>query len=132
MARIIGIDLPNNKKIEVALTYIHGIGLATSKKILEETGIPAEKKTKDLDDHDITAITHTIQERYQVEGDLRRLTASNVKRLMSIGTYRGIRHKRSLPVRGQRTKTNARTRKGGKKTVGVFKDKTARSAVKPV
>ena len=128
MPRIIGIDIPDKKRMEIALTYIHGIGLTTSRKILEETGVSFDKRAKDLDDQELTAITHMIQERYQVEGDLRRLTASNIKRLMSIGAYRGIRHKRNLPVRGQRTKTNSRTRKGPKRTVGAFKDKAMRKA----
>jgi len=127
MPRIIGIDIPN-KNIEIALTYVYGIGRTTSKSILEEAGVSPLKKADDLNDQEITAITHIVQEKYQVEGDLRRLQASNIKRLMSIGAYRGIRHKKSLPVRGQRTKTNARTRKGPKKTIGAFKEKGAKKS----
>lgn len=130
MPRIIGIDIPKGKRIDVALTYIYGIGKARSGEILKEAGIAPEKKADDLDDNEVTAITGVIQNRFQVEGDLRRLTTGNIKRLMSIGTYRGLRHRKSLPARGQRTKTNARTRKGPKRTIGAFKDKTARTAVK--
>jgi small subunit ribosomal protein S13 len=126
MPRIIGVDIPKEKRIEIALTYIFGIGRTRSIQILNEAGISPDKRAKDLDDQEVTAITHIIQERYQVEGDLRRLYSGNIKRLMSIGSYRGLRHKRNLPVRGQRTKTNSRTRKGPKRTVGAFKDKTAR------
>ena len=134
MPRILGVDIPKEKRIEIALTYIYGIGKTRSNKILAETGISPDKRAKDLDDQEVTAITQTIQSTYQVEGDLRRFQMANIKRLMSIGTYRGLRHKRSLPVRGQRTKTNSRTRKGPKKTIGAFKDKTARKtqAPKPV
>jgi small subunit ribosomal protein S13 len=132
MPRIIGIDIPKDKRIVIALTYIYGIGNTRSKQILEQTGIDVDKRAKDLDDQEVTAITQIIQDTYQVEGDLRRLHTGNIKRLMSIGSYRGLRHKRSLPVRGQRTKTNARSRKGSKKTVGAFKDKEKRAAVKAV
>ena len=130
MPRIIGIDIPKEKRVEVALTYIYGIGPARSKEIMTEAGIPSDKRAKDLDDQEINSITKIIQERFQVEGDLRRINMSNIKRLMSIGTYRGMRHKKNLPARGQRTKTNARTRKGPKKTIGAFKDKAVRAAVK--
>jgi len=126
MPRIIGVDIPKEKRIEIALTYIFGIGRTRSIEILKEAGISPDKRAKDLDDQEVTAITHIIQERYQVEGDLRRLYVGNIKRLMSIGSYRGLRHKRNLPVRGQRTKTNSRTRKGPKRTVGAFKEKAAR------
>lgn len=126
MPRIIGVDIPKEKRIETALTYIYGIGLTTSNRILKEAGVSPDKRAKDLDDHEISSITNIIQETYRVEGDLRRLILGNIKRLMSIGTYRGWRHKRSLPVRGQRTKTNARTRKGPKRTIGAFKDKGAK------
>ncbi len=126
MPRIIGVDIPNDKRVEVGLTYLYGIGETRAKFILKETGISPDKRAKDLDDQEVLAITKIIQDTYQVEGDLRRLLTNNVKRLMSIGSYRGLRHKRSLPVRGQRTKTNARTRKGPKKTVGAFKDKAMR------
>ena len=122
MPRIIGIDIPN-KRMEIALTYVYGIGRTLAARILEDAGVPLEKRANDLDDAEITAITHIIQENYQVEGDLRRFETANIKRLMSIGTYRGIRHKKNLPVRGQRTKTNARTSKGPKRTIGAFKDK---------
>lgn len=132
MPRIIGIDIPTEKRVEIALTYIQGIGNTTAKKILEEANIAPGTKAKDLTDQEITAITKIIQAKYQVEGDLRRLVTGNIKRLMSIGSYRGIRHKKNLPVRGQKTKTNARTRKGPKRTVGAFKDKAQRSAVKTV
>lgn len=130
MPRIIGVDIPKDKRIVIALTYIYGIGNTLSKKILDAAGIDIDKRAKDLDDKEVTAITQIIQESYQVEGDLRRLYTGNIKRLMSIGSYRGMRHKKNLPVRGQRTKTNARGRKGAKKTVGVFKDKGKRPAVK--
>ena len=130
MPRIIGIDIPKEKRIETALTYIHGIGPARSKEILTEAGISLDKRAKDLDDNEITSITSIIQNKYQVEGDLRRWNVGNIKRLMSINCYRGGRHKRSLPARGQRTKTNARTRKGPKRTIGAYKDKATRSAVK--
>jgi len=131
MPRIIGVDIPKEKRIEIALTYIFGVGRTRSAEILKEAGISPDKRAKDLDDQEVTTITHIIQEKYQVEGDLRRMCTGNVKRLMSIGSYRGLRHKRNLPVRGQRTKTNSRTRKGPKRTVGAFKDKTARKAIKP-
>jgi small subunit ribosomal protein S13 len=126
MPRIIGVDIPKEKRVETALTYIYGVGLTTSNKILKEAGIDPEKRAKDLDEQEVSAITKIIQDTYQVEGDLRRLNTANIKRLMSIGTYRGWRHKRSLPARGQRTKTNARTRKGPKRTIGAFKDKSMR------
>ncbi|RKY41639.1 MAG: 30S ribosomal protein S13 [Candidatus Makaraimicrobium thalassicum] len=131
MPRIIGVDVPKEKRIEIALTYIYGIGNTRSGDILKEAGISPDKRAKDLDDQEVTAITRIIQDSYQVEGDLRRLQTGNIKRLMSIGTYRGLRHKKNLPARGQRTKTNSRTRKGPKKTIGAFKDKTARKAVSP-
>ncbi len=130
MPRIIGIDIPKEKRIEVALTYIYGIGLTRSRQILSEAGISVDKRAKDLDDREINDVTKIIQERFQVEGDLRRINTGNVKRLMSIGTYRGLRHKKNLPLRGQRTRTNARTRKGPKRTIGAFKDKAARAAIK--
>ena len=130
MPRIIGVDIPKEKRVEIALTYIFGIGKARSQQILKEAGISLDKRAKDLDDTELTAITRIIQDSYQVEGDLRRSVTANIKRLMSIGAYRGLRHKRSLPVRGQRTKTNSRTRKGPKRTVGAFKDKAARAALK--
>ena len=129
MPRIVGVDIPKEKRMEIALTYIFGIGPTTSKNILKETGISPDKRAKDLDDSEVTAITHMIQEKYQVEGDLRRSTTGDIKRLMSIGTYRGLRHRKSLPVRGQRTKTNSRTRKGPKRTIGAMRDKAARKVI---
>ena len=132
MPRIIGIDIPKEKKIEIALTYIFGIGRSRSNEILAETGISPDKRAKDLTDQEVSSITRVIQSRYQVEGDLRRLQAGNVKRLMTIGTWRGLRHKKNLPVRGQRTRTNARTRKGPKKTIGAVKAaKPAKAAPAP-
>ena len=115
MARIAGVDLPNNKKVEIALTYIFGIGLTTSKKILENTKIDPNKRVKDLEDEEISDLRKSIDTMVKVEGDLRTEIAMNIKRLMDVGCYRGIRHRRGLPVRGQNTKNNARTRKGGKK-----------------
>ncbi len=117
MARIAGIDLPRDKRVEFALTYIHGIGHTTACKILTEAGVPFDTRTRELTDDQITKISKLIAANYIVEGDLRRQTQQNIKRLMDIGCYRGIRHRRRLPVRGQRTKTNARTRKGVKVTI---------------
>ena len=121
MARISGVDLPKEKRVEVGLTYIYGIGLASSQKILKEAGISPDVRVKDLTDDDISKIRKVIDESYTVEGDLRRDVALNIKRLTEIGCYRGIRHRRGLPVRGQRTKTNARTRKGPRKVVSRSK-----------
>ena len=118
MARIAGVDLPREKRVEIGLTYIYGIGLATSKKILAETGIDPDKRVKDLDENDVSKLREYIDHNIRVEGELRSEVSLNIKRLMEIGCYRGIRHRRGLPVRGQKTKTNARTRKGPKKTVG--------------
>ena len=118
MARIAGVDLPNEKRIEAGLTYIYGIGWTTSRKILEKTGINQDTRVKDLTEEEAGKIRKVIENDYLVEGDLRRDVNMNIKRLMEIGCYRGIRHRRGLPVRGQKTKTNARTRKGPKKTVG--------------
>ena len=114
MARIAGVDLPNTKRIEVALTYIYGIGLSTSKKILAEAKVDPDKRVRDLADEEISDIRKIIERKVKVEGDLRTEVAMNIKRLMDIGCYRGIRHRRGLPVRGQNTKNNARTRKGKK------------------
>jgi small subunit ribosomal protein S13 len=114
MARIAGVDLPSNKRIEVGLTYIYGIGPATSKRILGEANIDPDRRVKDLADDEINNLRKAI-EKFKVEGDLRTETAMNIKRLMDIGCYRGIRHRRGLPVRGQNTKNNAKTRKGNKK-----------------
>ena len=118
MARIAGVDLPNEKRIEAGLTYIYGIGWPTSRKILEKTGIDPSTRVKDLTEEEAGKIRKVIESDYMVEGDLRRDVSLNIKRLQEIGCYRGIRHRRGLPVRGQKTKTNARTRKGPKKTVG--------------
>jgi small subunit ribosomal protein S13 len=112
MARIAGIDLPRDKRIEIGLTYIFGIGLATSQKILAATGVNPDTRVRDLSEEDVAKLRNHIQENYQIEGDLRRWEAMNIKRLSDIGTYRGRRHRAGLPVRGQRTKTNARTRRG--------------------
>ena len=117
MARIAGVDLPKKKRIEIALTYIYGIGRTSSQKILTEAGIDWDLKSDDLTEGQITSIRKVIDEKYKVEGDLRREISMNIKRLMDLGVYRGLRHRRGLPVRGQRTSTNARTRKGRKKTV---------------
>jgi len=117
MARIAGVDLPKDKRIEIALTYVYGIGRTTATKILEETGINPDIRVKDLSDEDEAKIRDVIDEKYLVEGDLRRQTALDIKRLTEIGCYRGLRHRKGLPVRGQRSKTNARTRKGPKRTV---------------
>ncbi len=117
MARIAGVDLPNEKRVEIGLTYIFGIGLTTSKKILAETGIDPDVRVKDLTDADITKLREYIDHNLQVEGDRRRSVALDIKRLIEIGSYRGLRHRKGLPVRGQRSKTNARTRKGPKRTI---------------
>ncbi|GAB4351529.1 MAG: 30S ribosomal protein S13 [Candidatus Abyssubacteria bacterium] len=115
MARILGVDLPRDKRVEIGLTYIFGIGRATSNKILETTGVNPDTRVKDLTDDEIRKITAVISRDYQIEGDLRRELSGNIKRLMDIGSYRGLRHRKGLPVRGQRTHTNARTRKGPRK-----------------
>ena len=117
MARIAGVDLPNNKRVEIGLTYIYGIGLTTSKKILADTGINPDVRVKDLTEEDISKLREYIDHNLQVEGDRRRTIAFDIKRLIEIGSYRGLRHRKGLPVRGQRSKTNARTRKGPKRTV---------------
>ena len=118
MARLVGVDLPRDKRIEVGLTYIYGIGLTTSKKILAETGVDPSVRVKDLTEDDLTKLRDYSQANIKVEGDLHREVSQNVKRLMEIGCYRGLRHRRGLPVRGQRTHTNARTRKGPRKQIG--------------
>jgi len=115
MARIAGVDLPRNKRIEVALTYIYGVGRTTASKILSESGVGPSVRTDDLTDEQVSAIRGVIEQSYRVEGDLRRDVQMSVKRLMDLGCYRGLRHRRNLPVRGQRTHTNARTRKGPKR-----------------
>ena len=118
MARLVGVDLPRNKRIEIGLTYIYGIGLTTSRKILGETGINPNTRTDDLTEGELSKLRDYIQNNLTVEGDLHREVSQNVKRLMEIGCYRGLRHRRGLPVRGQRTHTNARTRKGPRKQIG--------------
>ena len=118
MARIAGVDLPREKRVEIGLTYIYGIGLPTSRLILEKAGVNPDTRVKDLSEEEVGAIRKIIDSEYVVEGDLRREVSLNIKRLMEIGCYRGIRHRRNLPVRGQNTKNNSRTRKGPKKTVG--------------
>lgn len=117
MARIAGVDLPRDKRVEIGLTYIYGIGLTRSKQILAETGVNPDTRVKELSDSEVASLREVVEANYQVEGDLRRLEAMNIKRLMDIGTYRGRRHRMGLPVRGQRTRTNARTRRGGRRTV---------------
>ena len=123
MARIAGIDLPREKRVEIGLTYIYGIGLSTSQKILASTGVNPDTRVKDLSEEEVNEIRTYINKNLIVEGDLRRDVALNIKRLVEIGSYRGIRHRRGLPVRGQKTKTNARTRKGPRKTVSRKKKK---------
>ena len=117
MARLSGVDIPNQKRIEIALTYIYGIGLTSAKKILAATGIDPDTRAKDLTDDDIAKLRDEIENNYTVEGELRREVGQNIKRLIDVNCYRGIRHRKGLPVRGQRTKTNARTRKGPAKTI---------------
>jgi small subunit ribosomal protein S13 len=117
LARIAGIDLPRNKRIEVALTYIYGVGRSLSQEVLQKAGVDPNTRTDDLTDAEVGKIREIIDGGYQVEGDLRRVVSTNIKRLMDLGCYRGLRHRRGLPVRGQKTKTNARTRKGPRKTV---------------
>ena len=118
MARLVGVDLPRDKRIEVGLTYIYGIGLTTSKKILAETGVNPETRVNDLTEDELSKLRDYIQANLTTEGDLHREVSQNIKRLMEIGCYRGLRHRRGLPVRGQRTHTNARTRKGPKRQIG--------------
>lgn len=117
MARIAGVDLPKDKRIEIGLTYVYGIGRTSAKKILEKSGVDPAKRVKDLTDEEEAKIREVIDHEYVVEGDRRRITALDIKRLTEIGSYRGLRHRRGLPVRGQRSKTNARTRKGPKRTI---------------
>lgn len=129
MPRLLGVDIPGRKRIEYALCYIHGIGLTRSKAILTEAKIDVAKKADDLTPDELRVLLGVIQG-CRVEGDLRREVSQNIRRLVSIGSYRGLRHRRGLPVRGQRTSTNARTRKGPRRTVGAVRDKAARQAVK--
>jgi len=129
MARIAGVDLPRNKRIEIALTYIYGLGRHASTHVLHEAGISPDKRTDDLDENDVRKLRDAIDKNYRVEGDLRRDVQMNIKRLMDLGCYRGMRHKRNLPVRGQRTHTNARTRKGPRR-MAVKKQGAATAAKK--
>ncbi len=117
MARIAGVDLPRDKRVEIGLTYIYGIGLTRAKEVIAKTGVNPDTRVKDLSDADVSTLREAVESGYQVEGDLRRVENMNIKRLMDIGTYRGRRHRLGLPVRGQRTRTNARTRRGGRRTV---------------
>jgi small subunit ribosomal protein S13 len=121
VARIAGVDLPRDKRVVIGLTYIFGVGNTTSKKLLERTGISEDTRIRDLTDDEVTRLREIVEREMVVEGDLRREVNMNIKRLMDIGCYRGLRHRRGLPVRGQRTKTNARTRKGPKRQIGVRK-----------
>lgn len=128
MPRIVGVDVPKEKKIAVSLTYIYGIGITKSKDILEEANVDPDKRAKDLSEEEVGKIAGVISKEHRVEGDIRREVNQNIKRLIGIGAYRGFRHRKGLPVRGQRTRTNARTRKGPRKTVGV---KRKQSMAKP-
>lgn len=123
MPRILGVDIPKEKKVAFALAYLYGVGLSLSKKVLNVVGVDPNKRAKELTDEEVAKIASYIQKEFKVEGDLRRDISSNIKRLIDVASYRGMRHKRGLPVRGQRTRTNARTRKGPRKTVGVTKVK---------
>ena len=127
MPRIIGVDIPKEKRVEIALMYIYGIGRSLSNKILKIANINPDKRAKDLTEEDVARLSSIIQKDYRVEGDLRRDISANIKRLIDIGAYRGLRHRRGLPVRGQRTRTNARTRKGPRKTVGVVRQKATKA-----
>ena len=130
MPRVLGIEIPGNKRIEYSLRYIYGIGPGRAREIVAKAGIDPARKAADLKDEEITKIAAILQSDYRIEGDLRREISQNIRRLIAIGSYRGTRHRRGLPVRGQRTKTNARTRKGPRKTVGAVRGKEARAAVK--
>lgn len=130
MPRLLGVDIPGRKRVEYALRYIHGIGPARARAIVEEAQLDPGKKADDLTPEELRSVLGIIQTRFRVEGDLRRETSQNIRRLISIGSYRGLRHRRGLPVRGQRTSTNARTRKGPKRTVGAVRGKAARAVVK--
>jgi len=123
LARIAGVDLPREKRIEIALTYIFGVGVSGSNQILAEAGVSPDTRVRDLTETEISKLREAIERGHQVEGDLRRQISMNIRRLMEIGSYRGLRHRRGLPVRGQRTRTNARTRKGPRRTVGVRRKK---------
>jgi len=123
VARIVGIDIPREKRVEIALTYVFGIGLPTSQKLLAQANVNPDTRVRDLTEEQVNRLREIIDRRYKVEGDLRREVALNIKRLQEIGSYRGLRHRRNLPLRGQRTKTNARQRRGPKRTVGVRRKK---------
>jgi small subunit ribosomal protein S13 len=126
--RIVGVDIPKEKRVELSLTYVYGIGRMLSNKILKIANISPDKRAKDLTEEEVARLSSIIQKDYKVEGDLRREISANIKRLIDVGAYRGLRHRRGLPVRGQRTKTNARTRKGPRKTVGIVRQKVERAA----
>lgn len=130
MPRVLGIDIPGRKQLEYSLRYIYGIGPSLAKEVCKKANLDPSMKADDLKDEDIQSLVHVLQNEYRIEGDLRREVSANIRRLISIGSYRGRRHRSGLPVRGQRTKTNARTRKGAKRTVGVVRGKEARAAVK--
>ena len=130
MPRIVGVDIPKEKRIETALTYVYGIGQTTANKILRSANISPDRRAKDLNEEEISRITAVIQRDVKTEGDVKREISANIKRLIEAGSYRGLRHRRHLPVRGQRSKTNARTRKGPRKTVGVVRDKSKRVGTK--
>ena len=130
MPRVLGIDIPGKKRVEFALRYIYGIGPVRARELVTKAEIDPAKKADDLTDEEIMRLASILQSSYRTEGDLRREVSQNIRRLMSIGCYRGLRHRRGLPVRGQRTSTNARTRKGPRRTVGAVRGKAARSAVK--
>ena len=130
MPRVLGVDIPGKKRVEFSLRYIHGIGPARSRQLVEQAHINPLKKADDLTDEEITSLSNLLQANYIVEGDLRREVSQNIRRLITIGCYRGVRHRKGLPVRGQRTSTNARTRKGPRKTVGAVRGKENRSVLK--
>ncbi|HKL22420.1 MAG TPA: 30S ribosomal protein S13 [Tichowtungia sp.] len=130
MPRVLGIDIPGRKRLEYALTYVYGLGLTKSREVIAKAGLDPAKKADDLNDEEVTKLGAVIREGYTIEGDLRREVTQNIRRLISTNSYRGSRHRRGLPVRGQRTKTNARTRKGPVRTVGAVRGKEARSAAK--
>lgn len=130
MPRVLGIDIPGRKQLEYSLRYIYGIGPSLAKEVCKKANLDPSMKADDLKDEDIQSLVHVLQNEYRIEGDLRREVSANIRRLISIGSYRGRRHRSGLPVRGQRTKTNARTRKGAKRTVGVVRGKEARAVAK--
>ena len=130
MPRVLGVDIPGKKRVEHALCYIHGIGPTRARVVVKEARVDPAKKLDDLSAEELRSVIGVIQSRFRVEGDLRREVSQNIRRLISIGSYRGLRHRRGLPVRGQRTSTNARTRKGAKKTVGAVRDKAQRAALR--